>query len=119
MNYGDALRGERFDLASGAMSGVLRLGRGGAGITAIPGAGCTVRVIKSTSRDADIEADLANGTLSYANLIAGTQPTLSHWILWASGAVVADTMEPPADSDGFVAVIATATGGTAVLEVTR
>lgn len=101
------------------MSGVLRLGRDGAGIVAIPGAGCTVRVFKSVSRDADIAADLTDGSLSYANLIAGTQPALSRWFLWAPGAVVAETMEPPAESAGFIAVVATATGGTASVEVTR
>jgi hypothetical protein len=119
MNFGDPLRGERFDLAAGAMTGVLRLARGGAGITAIPGAGCTVRVFKSMSTEADIEADLADASLSYANLIAGTQPTRSRWKLWTAGAVTADATEPPANSDGFVAVIATATGGAAVLELTR
>lgn len=119
MNFGDAQRGERFDVADGTMTGVLRLMRGGAGITAIPGAGCTMRVFKSTSTDADIQADVADASLSYANLIAGTQPTRSRWMLWASGAVTADTWQSPAQSEGDTAIVATATGGVGVLEVTR
>lgn len=116
---GDGIKSERFDLTANSMSGVLRLARGGAGITVVPASGCTMRVFKTTSPDADIEADIDDGTLSYANLIAGTQPTRSEWMLWAPGPVTATTNQGPLESDGDVAIIATATGAAGRLEVTR
>lgn len=116
---GDGIKSERFDLAAGSMSGVLRLAQGGAGITAIPAAGGTMRVFKTTSRDEDINADIADGSLSYANLIAGTQPTKSEWMLWAPGPVTVTTNQGPFESSGDVAIIATATTQAGRLEVTR
>lgn len=106
-------------VANGGMSSVNYLPADGAAITFSPGAGCTGRVFKSTSRPSDIRADLADGSLTYANLIAGTQPTTSRWMLWSSGAVTSMTSEGPADSAGDVAVIATATGGAGTFEVAR
>ena len=106
-------------VGAGAMSAVEYLPSAGAAVTVSPAATTTMRVFKSTSRPVDIEADLVNGTLTYANLIAGTQPTLSRWFLWASGAVTSDTWQPVAQSVGDVAVIATATTSTGILEVAR
>lgn len=106
-------------VAMDTMSDPVRIPSWGAGIVFIPGAGCTGRVFKSLSGMDDILADIADASLSYANLIAGTQPTLSRWMLWASGAVTVDTWQSPAQSAGDTAIIATATGGAGVLEVTR
>ena len=107
-------------MASGEMSGPIYLdGPGGASITAVPGASCTIRVFKSSSSPDDIKADLLNGSLSYANLIAGTQPTKSVWMLWKPAAVTAITNEGPIENEGDTAVIATCTGGTGILEVAR
>lgn len=106
-------------VASGAMGSVVMVSPAGASITIAPGAGCTGRVFKSTSRVDDIEADLLDSSLTYANLIAGTQPTRSLWMPWATGDVTEIANEGPIESAGDVAVIATATGGTAVLEVSR
>lgn len=115
----NATIGERFDIDAGGMTKVLQLPPGGAGITAIPVAGGTMRVFKTTSRLTDINSDIADGSLSYANLIAGTQPTLSEWMLWAPGAVTATTNQGPIESAGDVAIIATATDQPGRLEVTR
>ena len=106
-------------LASNSMSEPVYLPRQGASITIAPGSGCTGRVFKSSSKPSLIEADLLDSSLTYANLIAGTQPTSSLWMEWASGAVTDLANEGPIESAGDVAVIATATGGTAVLEVSR
>lgn len=119
MNYGNTLLGARFDLATGTMTRVIRFDRDGFGVTAIPGSGCTMRVFQSTSSAVDIIADLADGTLSYANLIAGTQPTKSRWMLWASGPVTVDTYQSSFQNSGNTAIVATATGGTGVLEVAK
>ena len=104
-------------VAAGAMSGVVWLPSTGAGITVAPVAGGTMRVFKSTSLWEDIRADIEDASLSYANLIAGTQPTSSIWMLWKSGAVTATTNEGPIESAGDVAIIATATTQAGVLEV--
>ena len=107
-------------IPSGEMSGPIYLnGPNGASITAAPGSGCTMRVFKSTSLRDDIKADILNGSLSYANLIAGTQPTNSVWMLWKPAAVTAITNEGPIENDGDAAVIATCTGGAGILEVAR
>lgn len=119
MNYGPAVRGEKFAVAAGAASEVVRLGAGGAAITVVPVSGGTMRVFKSTSHDADIAADIADGSLSYANLIAGTQPTKSAWMLWASGSVTVMTNEGPFESVGDTAVVAVATTQPGRLEVAR
>lgn len=116
---GDGIKSERFDLTANSMSDVLRLARGGAGITVVPASGGTMRVFKTTSPDADIAADIADGSLSYANLIAGTQPTNSEWMLWAPGAVTVTTNQGPIESAGDVAIIATATAQAGRMEVTR
>lgn len=52
------IRSTPYALAAGAMSPVVRLHAGGAGITAIPAVGGTMRVFKSTSPGPDIDADL-------------------------------------------------------------
>ena len=90
----------------------------GAGITVSPASGGTMQVFKSTSPWAAIQSDLADGSLSYSNLIAGTQPTSSVWMLWASGAVTVAANEGPIESEGDTAIIATATTQAGVLEVT-
>ena len=118
MNDKPPIRSTPHTLTAGTMSPVVRLHAGGAGITAIPAIGGTMRVFKSTSPGPDIEADLGDGTLSYANLLAGSQPTRSTWMLWSSGAVTITTNEGPLESAGDVAVIATATNDAGVLEVT-
>ena len=105
-------------VAAGAMSGVVWLPSTGAGVTVAPVAGGTMRVFKSTSPWAAIKSDLADGSLSYSNLIAGTQPTSSVWMLWASGAVTVASNEGPIESEGDTAIIATATTRPGVLEVT-
>jgi hypothetical protein len=76
-----------------------------------------MRVFKSTSPWDNILADILDGSLTYANLIAGTQPTSSVWMLWKSGAVTATANEGPIESAGDVAIIATATTQAGVLEV--
>lgn len=119
MNYGNAQRGEKFSLAAGAMTPVLYLARCGAGVTVVPGAAATMRVFFSTSLQADIDADLADGSLSYANLLAGTPPNKSTWMLWASGAVTVVSFEGPEQNRGSVALLAMATGGPGAVEVTR
>lgn len=120
MDYGQfAIDASSESVAAGAMVGPIYLPAQGSGITVIPAAGGTMRVFKSTSPQAFIIADLADGTLSYANLIAGTQPTNSTWMLWAPGAVTVTTNQGPLESDGDVAIIATATGAAGRLEVTR
>jgi hypothetical protein len=110
---------EKFAIAAGAMSPAIWMTTFETGITAIPAAGGTMRVFKSTSPRLDILADIADGSLSYANLIAGTQPTRSTWMLWAPGAVTATTNQGPIESAGDVALIATATGAAGRLEVAR
>lgn len=104
-------------VAAGAMSGPVWLPGTGAGITVAPVSGGTMRVFKSTSLWEDIRADIEDASLSYANLIAGTQPTSSIWMLWKSGAVTVTTNEGPIESAGDVAIIATATTQAGVLEV--
>jgi hypothetical protein len=99
------------------MSGVVWLPSTGAGITVAPVSGGTMRVFKSTSRWEDIRADIEDASLSYANLIAGTQPASSVWMLWKSGAVTVTANEGPVESAGDVAIIATATTQAGVLEV--
>ena len=106
-------------VAAGTRSEPIYLPDRGSGITAIPGAGGSMQVFKSSSPRALIAADISNGSLSYANLIAGTQPTNSKWMSWVSGAVTAMTNEGPIESDGDIAVIGTATTQAGVLEVTR
>lgn len=93
--------------------------RRGAGITAIPDAGGTMRVFKSTSPISAIESDASDGSLSYANLIAGTQPNRSEWMLWAPGAVTETANQGPIESAGDVAIVATATTQGGRLEVAR
>ena len=115
----EAQKSERFDVAAGAMSPVLFLSRGGAGITVSPGGGGTMQVFKSVSTNANIQADLDNGSLSYANLVAGTQPTNSLWQPWASGLVTVTTNEGPVESAGDTAIIAVATTQPGRLEVAR
>ena len=105
------------NVLAGAMSVPVRLPVTGASVTASPVSGGTMRVFRSTSPWDYIQSDLAGGSLSYANLIAGTQPTKSVWMLWLSGAVTAITNEGPIESAGDVAVIATATTQAGVLEV--
>lgn len=107
----------RQSVSANAMSAVEYLPATGAAITVIPAATTTMRVFKSTSRPVDIAADLADSTLTYANLIAGTQPTKSRWLLWSSGAVTVDTWQSPSQSEGDVAIIATSTTSTGVIEV--
>ena len=109
---------ETFSVASGAASPVVPMSDAGSGITVIPVSGGTMRVFKSTSSWVKIQADIANGSLNYANLIAGTQPTNSKWMLWNSGAVTVASNEGPIESAGDVAIIATATTQAGVLEVT-
>ena len=104
-------------IAAGAMSGVVWLPHTGAAITVAPVSGGTMRVFKSTSLWEDIRADIEDASLSYANLIAGTQPTTSVWMLWKSGAVTVTTNEGPIESAGDTAIIATATTQAGVLEV--
>jgi hypothetical protein len=79
----------KITVAANSMSPVIPIrDMNGAAITVIPGSGCTMRVFKSMSLRSDIDADLAGTpTLTYSNLIAGTQPTNSRWMLWASGPV--------------------------------
>ena len=108
---------ESFSIPAGAASPVVPIRYEGHGITVAPAAGGTMRVFKSTSPWANIQADIADASLSYANLIAGTQPTSSVWMLWKSGAVTATTNEGPVESAGDVAIIATATTQAGVLEV--
>lgn len=120
MDYAEfAIEASAESVAAGAMAGPIYLPKEGSGITVIPVAGGTMRVFKSTSKRENIAADLANGSLTYANLIAGTQPTLSEWMLWAPGAVTATTNQGPIESAGDVAIIATATTQAGRLEVTR
>ena len=107
----------QFPIAAGAMVGPLYLSENGSGITAIPVSGGTMRVFKTTSRLTDINSDIADGSLSYANLLAGTQPTNSTWMLWAPGPVTATTNQGPIESAGDVAVVATATTQAGILEV--
>lgn len=101
------------------MAGPFWLPENGSGITAIPVSGGTMRVFKTTSPRESINADIADGSLSYENLIAGTQPTLSVWMLWAPGEVTVTTNQGPIESAGDVAIIATATTQAGRLEVTR
>ena len=115
----DARKSERFDVAAGAMSPVMFLGRDGAALTVSPGSGGTMQVFKSMSTYADIQADLDGGSLSYANLVAGTQPVNSRWQPWASGSVTVMTNEGPFESVGDTAVVAVATTQPGRLEVAR
>ena len=107
----------RYTIAANGASPVEYLPSTGASVAVSPDATATMRVYRSISRPTDIEADLADGSLSYANLIAGTQPTTSRWMLWASGAVTVDTWQGPEQGRGDTAVIATATTAGGVLEV--
>lgn len=105
------------NIAAGARSDVIRLPMAGASITAVPVSGGTMRVFKSSSPWEYVALDVADGSLSYANLIAGTQPTKSVWMLWKAGAVTATTNEGPIESAGDVAVVATTTTQAGILEV--
>lgn len=107
----------RASISAGAMSDAIRIPVAGSGVTVIPVSGGTMRVFKSTSPWDNILADILDGSLTYANLVAGTQPTSSVWMLWKSGAVTATTNEGPVESAGDVAIIATATTQAGVLEV--
>lgn len=107
----------RESILAGGVSPPVRIPAAGASVTAAPAAGGTMRVFKSTSPWANIQADIADASLTYANLIAGTQPTSSVWMLWKSGAVTATANEGPVESAGDVAIIATATTQAGVLEV--
>ncbi len=120
MDYGQfAIEASSESVAAGTMVGPIYLPAQGSGITVIPAAGGTMRVFKSTSPQRSIIADIADGSLSYANLIAGTQPTASVWMLWAPGAVTATANQGPLESAGDVAIIATATTQAGRIEVTR
>ena len=105
------------NIASGAISDVIRLPVTGASISAVPVSGGTMRVFKSSSPWEYVALDVADGSLSYANLIAGTQPTKSVWMLWKAGAVTATTNERPIESAGDVAVVALSTTQAGILEV--
>ena len=108
---------ESFSISAGAASPVVPIPYNGGGITAAPVSGGTMRVFKSASPWENVRADIEDASLTYTNLIAGTQPTRSIWMLWKSGAVTATTNEGPIESAGDVAIIATATTQAGVLEV--
>ena len=109
---------ESISIAAGAASAPILMPHAGAGISVVPVSGGTMRVFKSTSSWTAIQSDITNGTLTYSNLIAGTQPTNSRWMLWASGAVTVMASEGPIETEGDTAIIATATTQAGVLEVT-
>lgn len=106
-------------VAGGNMSRAIYLPASGAALGVYPEAGATARVFKSVSSRADVEADVADGSLSYANLLAGNQPTRSRWMPWTGGAVVSPAafIELPAANACIIAVIATSTDGPAVFEI--
>lgn len=91
----------------------------GLSVTAIPGVGGTMKIFRSTSPVASIEADITDGSLTSANLAAGTQPTLSRWMLWAAGAVSAVANEAPALSAGDIAICAIAVTAAGTVEVSQ
>ena len=106
-------------VTAGAMSAHVKIRRGGASVTVSPVSGGTMRVYKSVSPESAVLADLDDSSLNYTNLLAGTQPTTSRWMLWASGAVTDVTNEGPLESDGDTFLIATSTTQAGLLEVSQ
>ena len=96
----------------------------GGAVSVYPATGATVKVWRSTSPDAAIDADQTAGRLTKANL-EGDQVAagmLSRWALWATGAVTGAGLcfsEGPVESAGDTAVLAESTGGAARFEVSQ
>lgn len=101
-------------IAAGAICPPVLIVRPRARLTAVPGAGATMRVFKSSSPMSLIQADIDAGRISYANFNGGDLSTLSsNWALWAPGAVTTQTSEGPGDNAGWSAFVAISTSGSA------